>query len=349
MKKVNLLLMGLFFMGLVLSCSKTADEVLVDDQIAPYKVVTITESGDNCTDIFAGQNMLAGSVCLADVDTDGDGDVDALEVTYSTTGDWVLLEVHFVVSKTYKGIPMTKHGNLIPGQFPHKFSNLGGVTEFTFNVPFTTFGFDCDPDETLYAAAHSVVAKPNNAGGYYSQETGWGFGDGQPGKSWGWVFSFQIDCDDNGDGGEKKCETAFAYGANSATCFTDLTELTANRWGWTNGPLSASTDTYTFDIYAGAGQCDVTKGAKVGTLSVVYLGGTANVTYQMFSGYTMDEIHLYAGNERLPKKDGDYTVAPGQYPIVDDGLGGISTKTYAIENLVGDVYVVAHAVVCWNN
>lgn len=71
---------------------------------------------------------------------------------------------------------------------------------------------------------------------------------------------------------ESGTETAFAYGGEQlATCFLDLdfnsdSKSDFNRWGWTNGPLAAGS--YSFDIYAGAGQCDLTKGTLVGTLNV---------------------------------------------------------------------------------
>ena len=52
-------------------------------------------------------------------------------------------------------------------------------------------------------------------------------------------------------------------------------------WGWSNGALSEGT--YYFDIFAGAGQCDRTKGALVGLLTVDYdgtvYGGGVNLLY----------------------------------------------------------------------
>lgn len=60
----------------------------------------------------------------------------------------------------------------------------------------------------------------------------------------------------------------------------------------------------------------------------------------------MLENHLYVGMERLPLNNGSETVAPGQYPIVVDGISSTST-TYTVENLSGLIYIVAHAVVEW--
>ncbi len=142
----------------------------------------------------------------------------------------------------------------------------------------------------------------------------------------------------------QKCGTAYAYydEEEDATCFT---EYGFKSWGWTNGPLSAGE--YTFDFYAGAGGCDISKGTVVGTVTVDYDGSTAIVTYDMDDGYTMDVTHLYVGNEPLPtKNNGDFTVAPGQYPYTHV-LQDATTDSYEIEGLSGDIYVIAHAVVCW--
>jgi hypothetical protein len=149
----------------------------------------------------------------------------------------------------------------------------------------------------------------------------------------------------------KNCDTAYAYYkcgccGSLATCFSNWG---FSQWGWTNGPLGPGS--YTFDIYAGAGGCNPLKGKKVGWLTVDYTnsrrnGSTVTVTYYMYSGYKMDETHLYVGNEPLPRKNGSYTVAPGQYPYSHD-LNNASTDQYQLTGLSGNIYVIAHAVVCW--
>lgn len=146
----------------------------------------------------------------------------------------------------------------------------------------------------------------------------------------------------------EKHGTAYAYGGEGiATCFLDIGEINTKRWGWTNGPLSAGS--YEFDMYAGVGGCEATDGTLVGTVTVVYDGGTATVTYTMDAGFTMGSTHLYVGNEPLPKnKKGDFTVAPGQYPYQHThDSGDSSTYTYTVNDLFGEIYVVAHAVVYW--
>lgn len=172
------------------------------------------------------------------------------------------------------------------------------------------------------------------------EETAWGYGPNFPGKNWAMYFTYVVCC--NGGGGTGH-ETAFAYGGDYAICFLDLG---FSRWGWTNGALVEGD--YTFDIYAGAGRCDLNKGTLVGKLVVSYHNGTAVVIYKMTpsSPYTMSETHLYVGNEKLPRDgNGNPTVAPGQYPYIHDPLADVTTDKYTIPGLSGRIYVVAHAVV----
>jgi hypothetical protein len=147
---------------------------------------------------------------------------------------------------------------------------------------------------------------------------------------------------------EETCsETAFAKATeeNLSHCFSEYSALVTNdnRWGWTNGPLNEGS--YTFEIWAGAGQCDTDKGTKVGSLEVNYSAGQATVTFSMDSNYTMGETHLYVGNEVLPKdQKGKYTLAPGKYPV-HHSLSQATTDTYTVTGLSGEIYVIAHAVV----
>ena len=131
---------------------------------------------------------------------------------------------------------------------------------------------------------------------------------------------------------EVSCETAYAYDNDPnavGTCFIDLG---FGNWGWSI--WLPSEGTYEFPVYAGAGQCDITKGTYVGTVTVNYSGGTANFNYNFEPGFTSDETHFYAGSTPTPlKKNGTPTVAPGSYTI-GTGLGS------------GGIYIIAHAVVC---
>ncbi|MCW9706750.1 hypothetical protein [Fodinibius salsisoli] len=139
-----------------------------------------------------------------------------------------------------------------------------------------------------------------------------------------------------------------------STCFDEeiMPGVSFNNWGWTNGPLSDPSGPMTYAIYAGAGQCDLNKGTKVGELAAEYSNGTLTVTYTMtetsgYTGslYTLEETHVYAGNDPYPKNPGGkYTVAPGQYGN-QETHDNITEYTYEIDGLSGDIYFIAHAVV----
>jgi hypothetical protein len=148
------------------------------------------------------------------------------------------------------------------------------------------------------------------------------------------------------------CETAYAKAESDqlANCFLNIQGVTSNNWGWSNGPISANGVTYTWPMYAGAGQCNVANGTHVGNLTVVYNSGTptgtAIVTYNTFPGYELNATHLYVGNQILPKKGNKYTTAPGQFPYKHENLGGVTSDIFTINGLSGNIYVAAHSEVC---
>ena len=303
-------------------------------------------SGNACTPLLAGQNINVGTVCFADIDTNNDGVVDALTVTYNTINGWTIADTHLWVGSSLSQLPTNNGGNPIPGQFPYKSGVLSaGLTTYSVTIPFTTLGFTCPGPGKYYVAAHAVVKKPG-----VSNETAWGNGNRITSRgSWANYTTIYITCEEVEEEVEVDCETAFAYSSTYGSCFSSFSDLipNSNRWGWSNGPLSPGN--YTFDLYAGAGQCNLSNGTLVGNLTVNYNGSTALVRYNIVGTnpvtnmpYTLDEAHLYVGNDVLPSFNGGYTVAPGQYPITNLSANG----EYTINNLSGNIYVVAHAVVC---
>ena len=101
-----------------------------------------------------------------------------------------------------------------------------------------------------------------------------------------------------------------------------------SNWGWSNLMEAGS---YELDLYAGAGQCDISKGTYVGYVEITYNGGF-NYEYHMEPGFYLTEYHIYAGSNMFPKlRNGRNTVAPGQYSILSP--------------LSGEIYVIAHGVV----
>lgn len=329
-------------------------------------VATQDGFGVQTQDLLAGQTILAGTVSAQVIDTDNDTIGDTLQIIYTTTGGWELMETHLWVGDDLGDMPQTRQGNPKIGNFPYNSGDITGNTSYTVEVPLSVLGFSCPTaDKDYFIAAHAALRKPDGSGGYQT-ETGWADGDRFVERgAWGTFFTTTLTCDCDGGGTEVSgCETAFAVfdsdqdliPDSDSRCFLDIDEDEDedgdfNRWGWSN--IISSTGTHNLDIYAGAGQCDLTKGTYVGTLMVYYDGSIADVTYIMSEqnpttglDYTMDETHLNISNEILPRDvKGDFTVAPGQYESIHDELNGATVDTHIL-NESGDIYVVAHAVVC---
>ena len=143
-------------------------------------------------------------------------------------------------------------------------------------------------------------------------------------------------------------ETAYAFGDDGVTanCFLNIPGITSNNWGWTNGAIPNGT--YNWPLYAGAGQCNLANGTMVGTLNVVYSGSVATVTYSSLNaGIKLNTTQLWVGNTMLPLKKGKFITAPGQFPYKHENLGGVTTDTFTITGLSGNIYVAAHADVAW--
>ena len=299
--------------------------------------------GTSCVTLLAGQTVQAGTVCSA---IEGE----SIKVTYTTGNGFQLYGAHLWAGTNLASMPQTNSGNPKLGNFPYNAGTLAGVSSYSFYVPLSTFGLNssmtsCAP-VTGYLVAHAVV-KRQLADGTIQSETAYGEGTRLVQRgNWATWFSITLTCVSNEPPVVATCETAFAYGNQDATCFIGSGVISTNRWGWYNGPLGAGS--YSFPIYAGAGRCDLNKGTNVGSLTVSYDGTTARVTYSMLPGFTMDETHLYVGAEPLPRLNGEYTVAPGQYGNIHT-LSAASSDAFTVSGLSGNIYVVAHAVACSAN
>ena len=322
------------------SCSSVDDTTLIFDETVMQRVV----SDGTSHIIYAGQFINVGNVTAK---AEGEN----LLVTFTITeSDWELTEAQLWVGTTPDGYPQTKKGSPKIGNFPFNAGDITGAVTYSFLVPLSSLGITntetCEAF-TLYFMAHCSVQRLDENGNVIQTETGWAGTERVLDRgSWATRFSMTFTCENDDDDDQGSCETAFAYGN---TCFLSI-DLNNdgrgdfNRWGWSIGPLSEGTTTH--DIYAGAGQCDTNKGTFVGTLTLTYEGGNLKASYQMISGFTMSETHLYAGNDLLAKDvKGDYTVAPGQYGNLHE-LSASTSDSYTLSGLSGDIYVVAHAVVC---
>lgn len=342
-----IVLIGVILSFYLISCQQ--NDMSVGQNSGSTDIIVVGNTQSNCVPIIAGQTITAGQICFEDVDTDNNGYDDMLMVTYTTTNGWELTEAHFHIADGLSGIPQTNKGNPIPGQFAYNSGIISGTT-YTFNIPFSAINISCPggPYSKTYSA-HCVVKKLVN--GTWQTETGWGQGTRFVSQgNWGMYNYFTLYCD-NPPPNPPKSETAWAKDLNLSTCFLDPIFndapyfLNSERWGWSNGPYSQGT--YTFQLWAAAGQCNTSVGTLVGTVTLNYSGSQATVTYSTTSGFTLKQVHIYLGNDRLYYKtqgQSGYTVAPGQFPIVQENLN-TNTWSTTINNLNGQLYITAHAVV----
>ena len=102
-------------------------------------------ASDEEVPLCAGQDEVVGSVL---VENDG---TDFLTITYSTEGPWYLAETHLATDVDPGGIPVTKKGNPIPGQFFNSADHDPLVQEFSYTVDA---GHLCN---SINIAAHAAV------------------------------------------------------------------------------------------------------------------------------------------------------------------------------------------------
>lgn len=141
------------------------------------------------TDLIAGGGNPNSAIDVGEVIAWNDEDF--LYVTYNTTDDWYITETHLHVADSLEGIPQTKKGNPIPGQFDYgdEYDYDDGMTTVTYTIPWTW-----SPGTTLYIAAHAVVQKligyDEEGNPIYQIETAWGDGEDFPGKNWATYFEY---------------------------------------------------------------------------------------------------------------------------------------------------------------
>lgn len=133
--------------------------------------------------LTAGQHIDVGSIVVGN-------DGEYLYVTYKTTGDWYLTEVHLHVLEEDPG------KRLPPGLTPYK-SEVDKEKEFTLKVPLSSFVSDfenqCD-ELSLWLQAHAVVKKIVDEE-VVQEETAYGGEIVKPRRgAWYGGFPFTIKC-----------------------------------------------------------------------------------------------------------------------------------------------------------
>ena len=145
-----------------------------------------------------------------------------------------------------------------------------------------------------------------------------------------------------------KCETAWAYGGKHAEEFYNIESIRSKNWGWSNGPLEPEGE-YVFELWAEAGQNVFGNGTKVGTVEVDF--AEKKVSYNLYSGFSLSKVHLYIGNKH------PISAAPGRFGYNSEQLPVPGVNRYEIDlyeehvfsdvNFDEEIYVAAHAEVCW--
>lgn len=217
------------------------------------------------------------------------------------------------------------------GQLPHQ-ADATGQTTYTFTIPLGSLGITtCEP-VSLHVVTHADI---RNGDG--SADTAFGGPTAGPGDALWYYGTYTLCCDTvEPPPQEYREETAYAKGSNT---FIDL--KIGKNWGWAIELKAPGVSSY--DIWAGAGQNDTTKGTRVGTLTVDWSGSQVTLTYALTGGARMSEAHVYVGDQRPT------TTAPGKYGNTFSFDPWTSTHSVTLPLAdSGDadgVWLVAHAVV----
>lgn len=303
----------LSFLSLFLfACSEDSPKVNDTQNVDRSMTFRIASDCAKQYDLKAGQFMDAGKIIV-------DADADNIYVTYQTSGDWSLTEVHLHVGQTF---PTNKGKNPIIGHFQYKMTFNPAVTSYTFTIPQSAAGF---VNGCTKIAAHAVVRRPMGDG--FQTETAWGGNIPFGGASWARYFEYCLEiCNPPVGGG---CETAFMVGNNT---FQSLN--IGQRWGWAQY-IDGGDGVYVFPFHAGAGQNNLNNGYQAGTVTVSVSGTNVNVAINLFPGVTLDEKHVYV-NDNVPT-----TTAPGLYKNFTTGT--FPNFTYSGD---GNFWIIVHGVTC---
>ncbi len=169
------------------------------------------------------------------------------------------------------------------------------------------------------------------------------------------------------DGGS---DSAWAYGGNTdgveAIELKSIENVSSERWGWTNRIDNPEEhQSYTLELYAGAGGNDLSKGTLVGDVIVNILSANetstadqvykteyeVEITYSLNNDYPFSEgseANFWVGEEKLNPGASGNPAAPGQLGFkadIDEPGRMSASKTVTIESESGVIHIAAHGTV----
>jgi hypothetical protein len=228
MKIKNWYLVSIMLLAILAGCSKPDDDSLLlmenDDPIGAVALdakdtffgyyADVKGIADTCKSrtfpLTAGQHMLAGTVVVSN-------DADFLYVTYNTTGEWELEEVHLYILES------ASTGRLAPGQTPYKNDELANGTQtYTFAIPFSEL-LECGT--TIWLQAHATTNGETAYGGTIT---------GSDRGSWYGNISYEIECCE-----EDECDLSASASVTDVKCFGSAT-------GMINVTVTGGTAPFTF-------------------------------------------------------------------------------------------------------
>lgn len=316
---------------------------------------TIAYCGDAKTvDLIAGQTIDAGDVTIYN-----DAEYLYVSVTATTGFQQVSENLKLWLGTDLALLPRANSGAPINGQFPYKATVTDG-NSYTFQVLLSdipTYDANTCGKQEIFVVFHVDVLAQNEDGSI-SAETAYSGDIEGDGNRWWFYTGYVPACCDQKPPVTGVLETAFVKFDKNGDFGTGYVftsgrksnperyaslDLTRNRWGWA-GNVTAD-GSYTFDVWAGSGLNDTDRGTLVGTATITVTGDQVTVSYNMSGGYSMQEVHIYAG-DTAPE-----TIAPGQYGYISyfgdepADYATSHTATFTVADTDGDgIWIIAHAV-----
>lgn len=268
--------------------------------------------------LTAGQHMLAGTVVVSN-------DANFLYVTYNTTGEWELDEVHLYILES------APTGRLSPGQTPYKKDGLtDGTHTYTFAIPLCET-LECGT--TIWLQAHAATNGQTAYGGTIT---------GSNNGSWFGNISYEFECCE-----ENECDLSASAVVTDVKCFGSATgkiDITVTggtapfTFMWNNEAITEDLENVPAGEYSvtvfDAARCqfvlneimvlqpasaisasgivtNISKyGANDGSIDVTVSGGVSPYTYLWSNGATTQDLS---------------NLGPGTYSVIITDANGCNT------------------------